>query len=67
MIQDNKLLSDFHSLAEDEQNQVIDFIAFLKTRKQRKTAGQRPFGVLEGEVWMSEDFDEPLEGTCRYN
>jgi len=66
MIQDKKLLSEFHSLAEDEQNQVIDFITFLKTRKQRKIKSQRPFGVLEGEVWMSEDFDEPLEEFAEY-
>ena len=32
MIQDNKLLSEFHDLPEEEQNQVVDFIAFLKSK-----------------------------------
>jgi hypothetical protein len=67
MIQDNKLLSEFHDLPEEEQNQVIDFIAFLKTKTQRKKAAQqRPFGVLDGKVWMSDDFDEPLEEFAEY-
>tara|TARA_B100001245_G_C22628436_1_gene309643 strand:+ start:183 stop:389 length:207 start_codon:yes stop_codon:yes gene_type:complete len=67
MIQDNKLLSEFHDLPEEEQNQVIDFIAFLKSKAQsKKEIKQRRFGVLDGKVWMSEDFDEPLEEFTEY-
>lgn len=67
MIQDNKLLSEFHDLPEEEQNQVVDFIAFLKSKVQsKKEIKQRPFGVLDGKVWMSEDFDEPLEEFSEY-
>lgn len=27
---------------------------------------KRPFGVLKGEVWMSEDFDAPLKDFTEY-
>ncbi|MGE3725456.1 MAG: DUF2281 domain-containing protein [Candidatus Sericytochromatia bacterium] len=27
---------------------------------------KRPFGVLKGPVWMSEDFDAPLEDFAEY-
>jgi hypothetical protein len=69
MFQDKQWLQDFETLPPEKQAEVVDFIQFLKSRQvpqgqPQKT--QRPFGVLKGEVWMSDDFDAPLEDFAEY-
>lgn len=73
MIQDKQLLEKFHNLPSDKQSEVIDFIEFLesKTKKSSEVESQdsesrRLYGVLDGKVWMSDDFDEPLEEFAEY-
>lgn len=65
MNQDEKLLDDFHALPPEKQEEVIDFVAALK-KKQNMNEKLRPFGVLDGQAWMAEDFDEPLEDFKDY-
>lgn len=49
----------------DHQQEVKDFIDFVWEKKlQRKpvtTERRSLFGAFKGKVWMSADFDEPLE------
>ena len=63
-MQNKQWIQDFESLPLEKQSEVIDFIQFLKSKQPQKAVLQpekRPFGVLKGPVWMSEDFDAPLE------
>lgn len=70
MFQDKQWIADFQMLPPDKQAEVVDFIQFLRYRHvpstQPQPKEQRPFGILEGEVWMSEDFDAPLEDFAEY-
>lgn len=69
MFQDQQWLQDFESLPPEKQAEVVDFIQFLKSRQAQQSQQQkpkRPFGVLKGEVWMSDDFDAPLEDFAAY-
>ncbi|MBK8452379.1 MAG: hypothetical protein WAQ53_16140 [Thiofilum sp.] len=61
------ILNDFETLPPDAQQQVIDFIAFIKSRYQtRKTVVQQPnaessFGVIKVKKKVSlEQMDEAI-------
>ena len=69
MFQDKQWLQDFEALPPEKQAEVVDFIHFLQSRQTRQIQAQkrqRPFGILRGEVWMSDDFDAPLEDFSAY-
>ena len=57
---------DLHTLIDqlptDLQKEVYDFAAFLleKKHQQPRTEKPRVMDLHKGQVWMSEDFDEPL-------
>jgi len=67
-------------LPESLQTEVLHYIEFLKSnyaqnnvvQNDTKSSEQQPikhrdgFGVLKGKIWMSEDFDEPLEEMQEY-
>ncbi|MBK7130118.1 MAG: DUF2281 domain-containing protein [Crocinitomicaceae bacterium] len=52
------------------REQVMDFIAFLveKNEKKRKPIKnkKRQFGALKGKIKLSPDFDEPLDDFKEY-
>jgi hypothetical protein len=62
------LTSEIKSLPREMQKEVADFVAFLKSRIKKKEPKlkQREFGFLKGKIWMSKDFDEPLEDFKDY-
>ena len=41
-------------------------LARLTAPLSTSTRQQRQFGSIEGEIWMSEDFDEPLDDFEEY-
>ena len=54
-----------NTLSDDMKSQVIDFIDFLLSKKDKEN--QKPtFGYLKGKIKMSENFDEPLEDFKEY-
>lgn len=71
----NKIISMPPEVAE-EVNDFVDFVISRKKNVQERTVkselgddGQLPeggFGCLKGKIWMSEDFDEPLEDFKDY-
>ena len=71
MIHDQQLLNEFHSLPSDKQAEVIDFIAFLKSKVPQTPSSTKlsrlSFGCMKGTVtYMAPDFDEPLEDFTEY-
>ena len=56
--------SDLHDLIDqlptELQKEVFDFASFLLTKKGTSSKKPRILNLHEGQVWMSEDFDEPL-------
>jgi hypothetical protein len=57
------LYTKLETLPPELKNEVSDFIDFLieKSKKTKEKATPK-FGSAKGEMWMSKDFDEPLEG-----
>lgn len=66
----DKVMVQASQLPEAEQDEVA--IALLKTLEQftpKEGEGAKPYrraGSAEGLVWMSDDFDEPLEDFKEY-
>jgi replication fork clamp-binding protein CrfC len=55
------------------KNKVLDFVYSLILReknepitKQEKQGREAFFGIAKGKIWMSDDFDEPLEEFKEY-
>ena len=63
-------ISKFYNLNSDLRQEVLDFIDFLleKQKKQATESPKRPsnFGNAKGQVFMSDDFNEPLEEFKEY-
>jgi hypothetical protein len=54
-------------LPENLRSEVNDFIDFLLSKKTEKGKEPKPqFGCMKGEVYMSDDFDAPLEDFKDY-
>ena len=67
------LISEANGLSDDALMEVVRFMRFLKT--ERKETGnesgeggkkRRKAGMYAGQIWMAEDFDEPLEDFREY-
>ena len=67
---DASLISDIKSLPQSMQEEVKDFVGYLKSKLANKktfeTESKREFGAFKGKIKMSEDFDEPLEDFKEY-
>lgn len=74
-----EIVSQLEELPEEKKQAASDFIAFLlaKTKAEKEKTGnekftkvegnpERGFGSLKGKIWMSPDFDEPLEDFKDY-
>lgn len=48
MIQDHKLLENFHALSPDKQAEVIDFIEFLQSKQKVQNPEKRPWKDIAG-------------------
>lgn len=64
-----QLFEEITSLPANLQEEVQDFVAFLKTKAQKQQQPplqKRQFGAAKGFFVMSDDFDEPLEDFKDY-
>ncbi|OLT59784.1 DUF2281 domain-containing protein [Moorena bouillonii] len=59
-----EFLRSLQALPAQQQRMVFDFVEFLALKyvesEQSQSQAPRILGLLEGEGWMSDDFDEPL-------
>lgn len=63
--------SDLHlkinSLPNELKDEVNNFIDFLMSKKKIKKSEKKPkFGCAKGKIFISEDFDEPLDDFKEY-
>jgi hypothetical protein len=68
---DSQLYAQIASLPADLKKEVSDFVAFLKQRAslspERKGPESTPkFGSLKGKIYISPDFNEPLDDFKDY-
>ena len=62
-----QLYSKISVLPTDLQSEVNDFVDFLLSKKKKDTKSKKPvFGCAKGEIYISQDFDEPLEDFKEY-
>lgn len=65
------LINEVKGMTDQDINEVIDFIRFIKIRSFRtdtaiKKTKYRKAGRLQGKIRMSEDFDAPLDDFKEY-
>ncbi|AFY41065.1 DUF2281 domain-containing protein [Nostoc sp. PCC 7107] len=61
----SELIAKLQTLAPEQQQQVLDFVEFLMQKyaqpeKTQETLQQRLPDLNRGEIWMSDDFNDPL-------
>jgi hypothetical protein len=55
------LIAKFKSLSLEQQQTLLDFAEFLAQKHTPAQPNQqRVLGLNQGEIWMSEDFNDPL-------
>lgn len=63
----SQLYDKIISLPNDIKSEVNDFIDFLMAKRHIKTKKKKPeFGCAKGQIYISPDFDEPLEDFKEY-
>ena len=66
------ILKNLEKLPESVKQAVLDYIEFLVNRyvqevpKTEKAAKRGGLGIWKDKIWMSDDFDEPLEDLKDY-
>jgi hypothetical protein len=54
-------------LPDSLKSEVNDFIDFLMIKRKKESKKKQPkFGTARGQIYMSPDFDEPLEDFKEY-
>ncbi len=72
MMIETAILKNVEKLPESVKQAVLDYIEFLvnrytqETPKTEKAAKRGGLGIWKGKIWMSDDFDEPLEDLKDY-
>jgi hypothetical protein len=62
-----QLYTKINSLPNDIKSEVNDFIDFLITKKKKEIKKKKPkFGCASGQIYVSPDFDEPLNDFKEY-
>ncbi len=58
----SELIAKLQTLAPEHQQKVLDFVEFLaqKYTQPEQIPEQRILGLNQGEIWMSDDFNDPL-------
>ena len=55
------LIAKLQTLSPEQQQTLLDFAEFLAQKHtQPQPVQQRVLGLNQGEIWMSEDFNDPL-------
>lgn len=66
-MEQKQLYDKIDSLPNDLKSEVNDFIDFLMTKKNKATTKKKPqFGCAKGQIYISPDFDEPLDEFKEY-
>jgi hypothetical protein len=61
------LYTKINALPESLKNEVLDFVDFLLTRKNKvKKISNRKAGFLKGKIQLSPDFKKPLDDFKDY-
>ena len=64
------VLKKYQQLPTTEQVMVVDFIEFLLKKSKKRVVSpkkkKRVLGTLKGQIWMSADFNEPLDDLKEY-
>jgi len=65
------ILEKLEELPESLQTEVLHYIEFLLEKQAKKLSQEKPtkrggLGIWKGKIWMSDDFDEPLEDLKDY-
>ncbi|MCT7985419.1 DUF2281 domain-containing protein [Laspinema sp. A4] len=66
---ENAILKNVEKLPESVKQSVLDYTEFLVNRyttAPAKTPQRGGLGIWQGQIWMSDDFDEPLEDLKDY-
>jgi len=62
-----QLISKLNYLPADLKSEVNDFIDFLLSKRKKEMKKKIPkFGCAKGQIYVSPDFDEPLEDFKDY-
>lgn len=62
-----QLFAKLNYLPADLKSEVNDFIDFLLSKRNKETEKKIPkFGCAKGQIYISPDFDEPLEDFKDY-
>ncbi|MGI2906563.1 type II toxin-antitoxin system VapB family antitoxin [Tolypothrix sp. VBCCA 56010] len=57
----SELIAKLQTLPPEQQQQVLDFVEFLAQKYvQPQAPKKRVMGLHKGQIWMSEDFNDPL-------
>jgi hypothetical protein len=61
------LYTKINALPESLKNEVLDFVEFLLTRKNKiRKSSNRKAGFLKGKIQISPDFEKPLDDFKDY-
>jgi len=62
-----QLYKKINSLSGDLKKEVNDFVDFLLSKKKSRIRKKQPkFGSAKGQIYISPDFDEPLDDFKNY-
>ena len=62
-----QLYTKLNCLPTDLKSEVNDFIDFLLSKRKKEIQKKTPkFGCAKGQIYMSADFDEPLDDFKLY-
>ena len=62
-----QLYKKISSLSDDLKKEVNDFVDFLLSKKKSQIRKKQPkFGSAKGQIYISPDFDEPLDDFKDY-
>lgn len=61
----SELIAKLQTLPPEKLQQVLDFVEFLaqkytQPQETEQTPEKRVLGLNQGEIWMSDDFNDPL-------
>lgn len=63
-----QLYTKIKRLPSDLKSEVSDFIDFLLSKREKTDEVKKPqFGCAKGQIYISPDFDEPLEDFNEYS
>lgn len=66
-MEQSQLYFKITALPSNLKSEVIDFIDFLMKKRKKEVGNKKPkFGCAKGEIFISPDFDEPLDDFKEY-